>query len=360
MTPTSTIVFCMTSDFAFDQRMQRVVSTLSIEAMPIIIHRKKNNSPTLPNFRQISVATFFKKGILFYIEFNAKLFFLLLRLKGNYVYLADTDTLAAGGMASYIISGKFILDQHELFTEVPELAKSPIKKKCWALVEHLFTKRMQLCLTVGEILAKIYSKKHQTTFHTIKNVPNALPPLYQENQEKLVIYQGAVNQGRGLHCAIDAMEFLPEFHLLIIGNGDITQELKLIAAKKSYHHRIVFKPAVLPQELQIYTKKAMFGLNLIEKNSLSYYYSLANKFFDYLQAEIPSINMKFPEYENILNKQPFGIMINQLDPKELAQAITNNSEKDKYLEIKQLCKQIKAEYTWEKEGEKLLSLFRSL
>lgn len=355
-----TIVFCMTSDFAFDQRMQRITATLTKENIGVVINRSKKTSALSTALKLIDIPIRFKNGFLFYLFFNIKLFKKLWNINADIVYTVDTDTLLATGIYQWLRGKTMIFDSHEYFTEVPELKGKIFKKKMWSMIEKAFVPKSDLCITVGPCLAKIFTEKFNIPFYSIRNVPNVVTLSNVIKKEKLIIYQGAINEGRGLHCAIDAMAFLDEFKLVIIGDGDIKMELKSYLASKSFSNNVEFKEAMLPEELKLWTSKAMFGLNLIENSSLSYYYSLANKFFDYLQAEVPSINMKFPEYEDILNEKPFGLMINGLNAKELADAIIANTNDKNYTQLVENCRKYKPDFTWKEEEQKLLSHFNSL
>ena len=157
------------------------------------------------------------------------------------------------------------------------------------------------------------------------------------------------------------MNFLDEFKLVIIGDGDIKMELKSYLASKSFSNNVEFKEAMLPEELKLWTSKAMFGLNLIENYSHSYYYSLANKFFDYMYAEVPSVNMDFPEYRAIITKYGVGVLISDLDKNEIADNINLMlRDQEKYSSMKSACGTACDFYNWDHEEKKLGKLMESL
>ena len=64
----------------------------------------------------------------------------------------------------------------------------------------------------------------------VRNFPilNTGRSLIKEKKSKefLIVYQGVLNVDRGLEEAIDAMEFIEDAQLLIVGGGDIENELK--------------------------------------------------------------------------------------------------------------------------------------
>ena len=48
----------------------------------------------------------------------------------------------------------------------------------------------------------------------------------------MIIYQGALNMGRGLEKLIDAMSYLEDAELVIAGQGDMEEDLKLRVKKR--------------------------------------------------------------------------------------------------------------------------------
>lgn len=98
----------------------------------------------------------------------------------------------------------------------------------------------------------------------------------------------------------------------------------------------------------------------MDASSLSYHYSLANKFFDYLQAGIPSINMDLPEYSRIIQNEKVGLLLSSLDAKQLASLIEDNDNGFAYQKMKDNCLIVSDKYIWESEAPKLLKLFEGL
>ena len=76
--------------------------------------------------------------------------------------------------------------------------------------------------------------------------------------------------------------------LWLVGEGDLSVKLRELVKSYKLDQKVKFKGYLKPTELPEITAKATIGLNLLENTSLNYYYSLANKAFDYIQAEIPA------------------------------------------------------------------------
>ena len=166
--------------------------------------------------------------------------------------------------------------------------------------------------------------------------------------------------GRGIEEAIQAVKFLPDYELWIVGDGDIASSLK-DSVPKDIQDRIKFWGKVSPDRLHALTSQARYGLNLLDGDSKNYYYSLANKFFEYMHAGIPSINIDFPEYRAILEKHKVGITIPRMDVNALTEAVKMlDREIDMTATVIKNITTYKSLYTWEAEEEKLTSIYREL
>ena len=91
------------------------------------------------------------------------------------------------------------------------------------------------------------------------------------------------------------------------------------------------------------------------------YYSLANKFFDYMHAGIPSVNMNFPEYSKIVSQYDIGYLLDDLSPQKIAELINNALADQNSLENKrQNCLMASQHFNWTVEQEKLMLLMKQL
>lgn len=350
----------MTSDYNYDQRMQRIADTLSEISKVEVWHRGNSISYDNGKNRFVTIDPVFKKGWLFYFVFNLVVFIRLIFTKADIIYSVDTDSLFAGGLAAKIKRKTLVFDSHEWFTEVPELKGRNWVKSIWSVVEKMFIPGAGLLITVNDSLAKIFTQKWKKPFYSIRNLPLTKAISPGAGNDKILIYQGAVNEGRGLECVMLAMEFLPDYKLIIVGNGDIKQNLVDMSRTFPWGNCIEFISRILPEQLDALTVKARYGLNLLDDSSLSYHYSLANKFFDYWQAGVPSINMDLPEYRKWVQAEGIGLLLPTLDARALAELILKNDERDLYSKMKDNCLKNRNKYVWEAEAPKLLKLFEGL
>lgn len=175
----------------------------------------------------------------------------------------------------------------------------------------------------------------------------------------LLIYQGALNVGRGLEELLDALPLVdPRASLIICGEGDLSASLRArVAADPLLVARVEFKGYVVPAELRRITAQATIGTMLLQHRGLSYYLSLANKFFDYVQAGVPQVCIDFPEYRALNEEIEVAELVPDLTPATLAAAI-NRLLRDpaRHALLAANCRRAAQVWTWEREQTKLVAL----
>lgn len=353
------ICLAATTDLVYDQRMMRICDALDQAGYQVtLIGRKKPNSPSLDQkpYHQHRLKCKKQSGKLFYLEYNIRLFFYLLFHRAGIICAVDLDTILACTAAGKLKMSKRVFDAHEYFTELPEVIHRPWIQKTWRWVEKLTVPQMHLCYTVSDSLAGIFEQIHQQKFHVIKNVPYLKKHQSEKSEVPFILYQGALNEGRGLELLIKAMKHI-DAKLLIAGSGDLDEPLKLLTSYLELQKKVRFLGYVKPQALQSLTEEAFLGYNLLEDKSLSYYYSLSNKFFDYMHAGVPSLSNPFPEYEKI-NKEYEVSKLIHLEEQALIATINQLLEdRNYYNELVANCYKARAIWNWQKESRKLINLY---
>ena len=337
-----------------------------------LVGRKLSNSLPIPNwtFKTIRLKMIFKKGPLFYFFFNLRLFFVGLINKTDLFYANDLDTLAPMFLLSKLKKKPLIYDSHELFCEVPELKSSRIKKSIWQKLEGYIIPKLQTCITVNVSIAKIYESKYNVPFYIIRNIsdfdqtfiPKSRVQLSLPEDKKIILLQGAgINVDRGAEELIDAMEFVQNAVLYIIGSGDVWENLKQkVSFNKSIQNKVVLINKLPKSELINYTFNADIGLSIDKNTNLNYLYSLPNKIFDYIQAEIPILASRLPEIENIILQYKIGDFIDDHNPKTIANKLNEMLYSQQLSSYKKYLAIAKKEITWKSEKEKLLTIIKNI
>lgn len=362
-----TILFTVTNDLTYDQRMHRICGTLASNGHSVtLVGRKRPDSVPLEStsFAQKRLNCFFQQGFLFYAEFNLRLFLHLLMARYDAVCSIDLDTLPAGCFASIIRQKKRVFDAHEYFTEVPEVVHRPFVRYFWGQVARICLPFYRYAYTVGPALAQIFEQIYGLKFEVVRNVPlqSDLPILSKSHEQtKTLLYQGALNEGRGIETILEALQKVENVQLVLAGEGDLSARLREMVVQLKLSERVTFLGYVKPRDLKNLTSKAWLGLNLLENRGLSYYYSLANKFFDSVMAGIPVLTMDFPEYQALNNKHEVAVLLHELNPDQVAIALNKLlSDKVLYEQLRQNCLLARREWNWEMEQKKLLDLWQAV
>lgn len=356
------IHFTITNDISYDQRMHRICKTLAKAGYEVcLIGRNKKDSIPLKNeiYTQKRLTCFFEKGKLFYLEYNLRLFLYLMHQKTDIICAIDLDTLLPCFMVSKMRSKEIVFDAHEHFTEVIEVVNRPVTKWIWLKLEKTILPKLTYAYTVSENLREIFTKKYGVPFQLIRNLSELEEFPEEVKKEKYFIYAGAVNEGRGLRECITAMQFIPA-KFYICGKGDLFEELVLLAKELKLEEKVIFLGYVTPDLLKQYIRKSFVGCLLLENKGLSYYYSLANKFFDYMHAGIPQITINFPEYVFLNEKLHIAELI-PLEVKAFVDAATKLIEDEThYQQLANNAKSARLEYNWQKESEKLIQFYKEI
>ena len=357
------IIISVTNDLVTDQRVGKTCELLSETGYDVLlVGRKLKKSFSIQrNYRTKRFRLLFNKGILFYTEYNMRLFLFLLFTKKDMLFSNDLDTLLPNYIIGKLQNKKLVFDSHELFSEIPELVNKQQVKKVWLFLEKTIIPKLQNVITVSDSIKNHYHNLYGISAIVIRNIPK-IEHINQKNfeidaeEKKVILYQGSVNIGRGIELMIDTMALLDEYLFIVIGDGDILEQLKEKVSNLSLHNKVKFLGKKTPEELKELTPNATIGMSLEEDLGLNYRYALPNKIFDYLHANVPVIVADLPEMRSLIKKHPIGEILIERTPKTLAKTIINMTN----ISYEKELKTAKKELNWSKEKEKLISIFSKL
>jgi glycosyltransferase involved in cell wall biosynthesis len=343
--------------------MQRICTSLAQNGFDVTLTgRKLSNSKPLEQqvFWQNRIYCLFNKGILFYTAYNTCLFFWLLFRKTDIICAIDLDTILPCYFVSALKRKKRVYDAHELFTEQKEIITRPVVHKVWLAIEKIFLPKFKHGYTVSESVADELKKRYKVEYEVIRNLPVKMDYSKKEPKEKFIIYQGAVNEARGLENLIAAMAYV-DVPLHIYGDGNIYDRVVALIKENKLEHKIFLKEKISPQTLQNVTQTAFVGINLVEPLGLNQLYSLANKFFDYIHAGIPQLTMNFPEYKKINEQFEVALLADTVEVNEIAEKL-NFLLHDSvlYERLNSNCLQAREVFHWMNEEKKLLNFYQRI
>ena len=356
--------------------MIRICTTLATEGYDVTLvgRRLKNSQPF--DYQQIKhcrFSLFFNKGKFFYVEYNLRLFFWLLFQRFDIVCGIDLDTILPCYFATILRGGKScVYDAHELFTDTPEVERRPKIRRIWLAVERFIVPRVKHCYTVGQSVADEFEQRYGKKFEVIRNLPFKNPEIFKLQGSKLddllipqlpniIIYQGALNEGRGLEQTIEAMKDIENAEFWLVGEGDLSEILRGMVTAMKMENKIKFLGFIKPKDLPNITRQATIGLNIAEDKSLSYRLSLPNKIFDYIQAGVPQICIQFIEFQRLNDAFNIAYMIPKAEKRLIAEAINRLlSDTVLYQNLKENCANAATVLTWENEQKKLITFYSNI
>lgn len=286
----------------------------------------------------------FERGPLFYASFNIGLFFQLLFRRTDLLFANDLDTLLPNYLISRAKRTPLIYDSHEYFTAVPELTGRPNVQRIWQRLEAWLLPDLKYMLTVNASIARLYREKFGIEMKVLRNIPTLAEletsmtgaQLDLPTDRKLIILQGAgINLHRGAEEAVDAMAYMEDAVLLILGSGDVIPKLKGRVSELGMEHKVLFKERMPYAQMMAHTRLADLGLSLDRDTNINYRFSLPNKLFDYIHAGIPVLASDLVEVRAIVEEFQVGEIVTSYEPKELAkqfQCMLNSNKREEWRE----------------------------
>jgi glycosyltransferase involved in cell wall biosynthesis len=374
------VVVSVISDLVTDQRVHKVCETLHADGYDILLigsKRKKSLAISQRTYKTKRISLLFQKKVFFYAEFNTRLFFKLLLTKGDIFLGNDLDVMPAVFFAAKLKRKPVVYDTHEYYMGMPELNGRHFVKKVWLKIEQFIFPRLKYIYTICDSFCELYKKDYNKNLRAVRNVPylhlaptNEYDSLKKEIDAKIpgnknvLLFQGAgINPERGVEELVLAMQFLDQhtYHLLIVGGGDVFEEIKKLVTEKKLEDKITIIPKVPFEVLRHITKQAQLGLTLDKPTNINHIYGLPNKIFDYLHCGVPVLSSRLVELEKIISGYDVGSFIDNHQPEHIASCIeTIFSDPERMNSWKKNTERVKQELNWEKEGKIVLEIFKQV
>jgi glycosyltransferase involved in cell wall biosynthesis len=368
------IIISVITDLVTDQRVHRAAMTLTKNGNKVmVVGRKLKKSLPLDSrpYKTVRFELWFEKGFMFYATFNFRLFIFLMFNGADILLANDLDTLPANYLAARLNNRSLVYDSHEYFTEVPELENRHFVKKFWKQIEQFIFPQLKYIYTVNDSIAELYQKEYNKKVSVVRNIPD-VPQMNEKSDrekikndlgvdadKKLIILQGAgINIERGAEEAVEALNYVDDAVLLIIGGGDVMPFLKEIVQQNKLEKKVIFKDKMSYKQLLNYTRAADLGLTLDKDTNLNYRNSLPNKLFDYIHANIPVLGSQVTEVKKIIEHYKIGAVIENHDPKHIAEKIKYMlTDGNRIMWWKKNLTLAAGELSWSNEEKKLLKVF---
>lgn len=364
-------IVSVTNDLSTDQRVDKVCRTLSDMGFNVLlVGRWLPGCLPLKDrpYHTHRMRLLFRRGPLFYAEYNFRLLWFLLFHRSKLFVSNDLDTLLANFIAHKLKHVPLVYDSHEFYTETPELINRPIIQGIWKRIEKAIFPKLDDIITVNESIADLYQQKYNRVLNVVRNVPRtpgideiaSRETLGLPTDKKIIILQGAgINIQRGAEETVEAMQYVNNALLLIIGGGDVIESLRNQVDQSGLEDKVKFIKRLPYKELIQYTRLANLGITLDKDTNINYRYSLPNKLFDYIHAGIPVLASRLPEIARIVEGYQIGCIAENHHPEYIAGLINQMLNDETQNKIwKNNLATAALDLNWEHEEKILIELYQ--
>lgn len=281
----------------------------------------------------------------------------------------DLNTLPQGWICSKLLNKnkKLIYDSHEVQTS----RTGYVGKKYHYLEKFLVNKIDVMIMTTktrAEYTENLYNNKvkviHNYPFYSVGNQEqkiNLHSELNIDRNEPILLYQGGIQEGRGLINILEAVPYFKAGITVFIGDGEIKPLLLQKVKELKIEDRVRFLDKVPAEDLKYYTKNAYLGFQVLENVCFNHYSALSNKLFEYMMAEVPIVACDFPEIKKVVEEENIGICVDSNDPQKISRAVNELlNDKKQWEDMKKNCTISREKYNWNMEKVNFTKIYDGL
>lgn len=178
-----------------------------------------------------------------------------------------------------------------------------------------------------------------------------------ENKAKKILYLGHLYPQKGVDVLIEALKYLPNRKLYIVGGNKKTNisRLKKLISRLGVSEQVVFAGCVPHSDIEKYFEGAGVAVIPIKNTLGQRLFTSPMKLFEYMSARIPIVASDFPSMREILENGNTAVLVKPEDPKALAEAI------EKLLTDREFAGRIAGkayekvkDFTWEKRAKNII------
>lgn len=282
----------------------------------------------------------------------------------------DLNTLVVGCRCKRRRPGtRLVYDSHELATERSRMTRWQRFRATRA--ERRGLRHIDAAIWTTRSRAQHVVDRYGIAFPTLlRNVPEIIEieagwdlheKLHIPRDQRILIYQGSIQEYRGIEESIEAVTLLNDCVLVVVGYGYHRPTLEEMVRKRELTEKVKFFGPIPNDELLFYTASADVGLCVIRGNSLSYRWSLPNKLFEYMMAGIPVVASDYEEMGRVVEETGVGAVCNPDDPENIAAAVRAIvDDPDANARFRAATRDAIRTYNWGEEQKVLLEFYERL
>ncbi len=279
----------------------------------------------------------------------------------------DRNTLWVALKSARANGARLVYDSHEFASERSRMGR--LSRRWAAFTERRWLRRVDGLIVASPIWLGMLNERYGRLPRLAAAVLNTPPSreispvnLHREaglgEGMPLLVYQGTIQEHRGLEAAVAALTRLDDVGLVIIGWGHHRPAIEKLVERLGVGDRVRFLGPIPYEDLLDYTAAATVGLCNIVGASLSYRTALPNKLFEYFMAGLPVIGSEESEISPIIEETGAGIAVPPEAPDAIATATRAIlADLDEYSAA---ARAASSRYHWGAEDAKLLGLYGDL
>jgi len=255
------------------------------------------------------------------------LIFQVIKSKPDVVHAHDVNTLPTAWVVSVLTRSPLVYDAHEISTDREGYSSF---RKLVGWVEKRLMPRAVATITTTDVRAKFFARaygiprpvvlQNRPNLTRVKGSNRLREELGLKESWPIVLYQGGLQQGRGLERLLRVAKHVEHCYFVFIGGGRLELLLRDLSVELRLSERVFFIPTVALADLPTYTASADIGIQPIENTCLNHFSTDSNKLFEYIMAGLPVIASDFPEIRKVVKNYDVGLLAGQSET-ELVEVI---------------------------------------
>lgn len=313
----------------------------------------------------INVPVKFNSKLSRILKANRKAYEVAKSLKADCYHFHDPEFL----YHAYLLKKagfRVIFDSHEDVPKqighkswIPGLLRKPLSY-AYKSLEHRIAKRFDALVTVVESIEARFKTIHDQVY-LIKNFPIIDHSLERDWSERVhtLCYVGDLTEVRGAKQMVDSLAYLNTD--LQLGGRFSSKELEQSVKSSSAWSKVnALGFLSRPQVIETYLSSKI-GLVVLHPTP-SYVAALPVKLLEYMSMGLAVVGSNFGMIKDIVEKHECGILVDPLQPKEIAQAVQRLLDDDDAAKAmgEHGRKAAIEHYNWDQEAIKLVSMYKEV
>lgn len=231
---------------------------------------------------------------------------------------------------------RFIYDAHDFYSQLEDEESLTTFWGRWIVpfelkIEMWCMKKAAAVVTVNDGIAGLIHRKFGRSSTIMRNAHDLRldqPPVQHlrerlclSSKHFLLVSVGHAKPGMAIDAMLEALLVLPPaVHVAFLGNG--YESFFETVMKLGLDSRVHFVPPVKPHEVVPFIHSADASIILYYSRSVDYRYSLPNRFFQSIAAELPLLYPELPEIQRLADRYSLGLVMEPQLPHSISTAIT--------------------------------------